>query len=266
MTAIHIRIMPAGTGIHCRTQNKICRKIIGSIYSWDSDHFILQRLSQNLQTPPWKLRHLIKKKHASVCQRDLSRSGISSAAGQCLRRTGMMWTSKWPFSHKRITRRQKPRDTVDFGQFQSFLKTQWRHDPGYSFCYHGFSCSRWSDHKQIVKSTDCNLYRSSKTFLPFDLTEICFFRIFFHCTFDILHTVVFRISQILDHFIEISHTDYFHIRNQSCLFQIFCRDNAKTTLFFPCPYYHWQNSWDCMNVSIQADFSGHHDCRKLFRS
>lgn len=69
--AVHIRIVSAGTGIHRRAQDKICRKLIRPIHSRDPDHLILQRLSQDLQAPSGKLRHLIQEKHARLTMKQL---------------------------------------------------------------------------------------------------------------------------------------------------------------------------------------------------
>ena len=147
-----------------------------------------------------------------------------------------------PASHQRIVCRQKSGYAVDFCQFQSLLQCQRRHDPRDPLGNHRFACSRRSDHQKVVKSADRDLYCPSKTFLSFDLTEICFLFVLCEQDLGFFYVVTFRFSQILDHLIEIFYPDHFHIRDQSRLPQIFCRNNAETAFFFPRPDDHWQDS------------------------
>lgn len=58
-TPVHIRIAPAGTGIHCCHQHKICRKQVAPLAPGDPHLPVLQGLPQDLQDTFLKFREFI---------------------------------------------------------------------------------------------------------------------------------------------------------------------------------------------------------------
>ena len=219
--------------------------------------FIFQRLSKNLQTFPGKFRHFIQKKYAPVCQSNFPRAWNPASSCQCLWRTGMMGTAKWPFPDQWIFFCEKSCHTVYFCYLQTLLKSKFRHNCRQTPCKHGFPGTRWANKKDIVKPADCDFRCSSCRFLTTDIRKIdTFFFLafsFFYFRFRICIHLWFL--QAANHICQCLHTNHLHIPYQPSLSQVFLRNNTKSKSKFSCPDHPRQNPGNSMNFSIQTDFA-----------
>ena len=152
-----------------------------------------------------------------------------------------MRTAKRSFSDQRISSREQSGNTVDFCQFQPFIKCKCRHNSRNSSRNHRFSCPRRPDHKQIVKTADCNLHGSFQTFLSSNITEIqFFFTRRFYC-FSHFFSIRIRTLHIAYHFLQIANSNHLHIRYQCRFPEILIWNNTKPALFLPRPDDYRQN-------------------------
>ena len=131
------QLEPAGVGgAACRTAH--------------SDLAVLQRLAQNFQTVPGKLRQLVQKQHAAVGKAALAGPEGGAAARQRRRAGRVVRAAEGPGGDQAPPLGQLARNGIDLGGLHSFLPGQGRQDAGQALGQHGFAGAGRADEQHVV--------------------------------------------------------------------------------------------------------------------
>ena len=166
-----VRIKAAATRVHGRHQHSSGRILVGSIKARYRYFPLLQGLPQNLDGFPAKFRKLIQKQNSLVSQTDHPRSRPATASRQCRLGNGMVRGLKGRFRNQSFSL-QPSGHTVNFRNFQTFLKIQHRQNRGNPLGKHSLSGSRRPDHQYIMPSRRRNFQSTFRHFLSLHLGKI----------------------------------------------------------------------------------------------
>src|SRR5699024_4088847 len=155
-TAVPIWIIAAGAGIHSGCQKEICRKFIISMDSGNKNLSLFQRLPQDFQSRPGKLRKLIQKQYAFMSQSNLTRRRIGPSSGQSLCCSCVVRAAERAGSDPGSFSSKKSCHTVYPGKLHTVFPVKLREYGGESGCDHSFSGTFSSDKKDIVETGCCN--------------------------------------------------------------------------------------------------------------
>lgn len=128
------------------------------VHARDGHNAVLKRLAQRLHGAARKLRQLIQKQYAVVCEGDLAGAGDRPAARKP--RAGGWYGAgerKGRVSMSCGVARQKSRNGVNFGRFDHFLKGHLWQNGRQALCKHAFAGTGRADEQHVVPAACGNL-------------------------------------------------------------------------------------------------------------
>ena len=155
--ACGVTVIAAWAGVHGGDEHKFTRERDRAVHARDGHNAVLKRLAQRLHGAARKLRQLIQKQHAVVCEGDLAGAGDRPAARKPRAGDGMVRRAEGARFNERGVARQKSRNGVNFGRFDHFLKAHLRQNGRQPLCKHAFAGTGRADEQHVVPAACGNL-------------------------------------------------------------------------------------------------------------
>src|SRR5581483_8357611 len=161
-----------GTGIHRRGQHEPGGESNRKRGAGDRYSAFLERLAQDLQDIPLKLRQLVQEQNAVMPQGDFAGPGHCSTADQSGIADGVVWRPERPSADQAARILQHSRYAMDSRRLDGFIKGHGWQDGGNSFGQHRFAGARRSQEDDVVAAGASHFESSLGALLTTDVTQI----------------------------------------------------------------------------------------------